>query len=182
MAYAVSLLVNSGLAEIVSERWMQLSDADVSRSMLDLGYPPHVTLVVYDALGVDVAIAALDGIFENLDQMAVTLTDVTTFGGGSGVIYAALAPSPDLIRLQAKAAAAIGEVCRPHYRTGSWTPHCTLATGVDDIDLDRAKTIIERDWRPITGVFEAAALVEFLPVTEIRRWALARPPLSTRTL
>ena len=181
MAYAVSLLFNSSLAEIVSERWMRLADADVSRSMLDVGYPPHVTLVVYDTLSADVAIAALDSIFENVDQMPVTLTSVTTFGDGSGVLYAALAPSPDLMRLQAKAAVAIGEVCRPHYQAGSWTPHCTLATGVDDTNLDRAKTIIERDWRPLTGVFEAAALVEFLPVTGIRRWALARPPHSTRT-
>jgi hypothetical protein len=114
--------------------------------------------------------------------MAVTLTSVTTFGGGSGVLYAALAPSPDLMRLQAKAAAAIDEVCRPHYQMGSWTPHCTLATGVDDTNLDRAKTFIARDWRPLTGVFEAAALVEFLPVTGIRRWALVRPPRSTRML
>jgi 2'-5' RNA ligase len=182
VAYAVSLLFNASLADIVSEHWMKLADADVSRSMLDLGYPPHVTLVVYDTLRADVAIAALDGIFENVGQMAVTLTGVATFGGGSGVLYLALAPSADLIRLQAKAAVAIGEVCRPHYRTGSWSPHCTLATGVDDTNLDRAKTIIDRDWRPITGVFEAAALVEFLPVTEIRRWALARSPHSTRTL
>jgi 2'-5' RNA ligase len=182
VAYAVSLLFNSSLAEIVSERWMRLTDADVSRSMPDLGYPPHVTLAVYDTLKADVAIAALDRIFENVDQMAVTLTNVTTFGGGSGVLYAALASSPDLMRLQAKAAAAIGEVCRPYYQTGSWTPHCTLATGIDNTNLDRAKAILERDWRPLTGVFETATLVEFIPVTVIKRWTLVRPVRSTRTL
>lgn len=160
---------------------MQLADAGVSRSMLDIGFPPHVTLVVCDTLRTDVAIAALDSIFENVDQMAVTLSGVTTFGSGSGALYAALAPSPDLMRLQAKAADAIGEICRPHYQTGSWTPHCTLATGVDDARLDRAKTIIARNWRPLTGVFEAVALVEFLPVTGIRHWALARPAHPTRT-
>jgi 2'-5' RNA ligase len=181
VAYAVSLLFNASLADIVSEHWMRLADADVSRSMLELGYQPHVTLAVYDTLRADVAIAALDRVFENVDQIAVTLTDVTTFGGGSGVLYAALDPSPDLMRLQAMTAAAIDEACRPHYQTGSWTPHCTLATGVNDADLDRAKTISERDWHPLTGVFEAATLVEFIPVAVINRWTLVRPAHSTRT-
>jgi 2'-5' RNA ligase len=170
------------MADIVSEHWIRLADADVSRSMLDLGYPPHVTLTVYDTLRADVAIAAFDRVFENVDQMAVTLTDVTTFGDGSGVLYAAVKPSPDLMQLQAITAAAIDEVCRPHYQTGSWTPHCTLATGVNDTNLDRAKTVVERDWRPLTGVFEAATLVEFIPVAVIKRWTLVRPAHSTRTL
>jgi 2'-5' RNA ligase len=181
MAYAVNLLFNRSLADAVFERWTWLADADVSRSMLDLGYPPHVTLAVYDTLRTDVATAALDRVFENVDQTAVTLTNVTTFGAGSGVLYAALDPSPDLMRLHAITAAAIGEVCHPHYQTGSWTPHCTLATGVNDTNLDRAKVIVGRDWRSLTGVFEAAALVEFTPVTGIKRWTLVRPLHSTRT-
>jgi 2'-5' RNA ligase len=149
--------------------------------MLTLEYPPHVTLAVYDRLRVDTATPALDPVFDDLAQMAVTLTHVTTFGIGSGVLYAALEPSPDLMRLHARAAAAIDEVCRPHYRTGSWTPHCTLATGVHDADMDRARAILERDWRSRTGVFEMAALVEFMPVTGIEDWTLAPRPHSTHS-
>jgi 2'-5' RNA ligase len=182
VAYAVNLLFDSSLADVVAEHWRQLADADLSRSMPNLAYPPHVTLAVYETLRLDVAIGALDRVFENVAQMAVTLTNVTTFGAGSGVLYAALDPSQDLMHLHAMAAAAIDEVCRPHYRPGSWTPHCTLATDVSDANLDRAKGILEGDWRPLTGVFEAAALVEFVPVTVIKRWTLARPPHSNRTL
>jgi 2'-5' RNA ligase len=181
MAYAVNLLFDSGLADAVCRHWVRLADLDVSRSMLNLGYPPHVTLAVYDTLSVDVATAALDRVFESAAQMAVTLTNVTTFGSGSGVLYAALTPAADLMRLHAITAAAIGELCRPHYQTGSWTPHCTLVTGLDDTNLDRSKRIVERDWRSLTGMFEAAALVEFIPVVGIKRWTLARPPRSTRT-
>jgi len=46
MAYAAVLLFNSDLAEAMSRRWSRLADAGMSRSMLDLGYPPHVTLAV----------------------------------------------------------------------------------------------------------------------------------------
>lgn len=181
MAYAVNLLFNRSLADVVSGHWQRIFDAGISRSMLALDYPPHVTLTVYDTLNVDTVTPALDPVFEALAQIAVTLTHVTTFGAGSGVLYAALEPSPDLMRLHVKAAAAIEEVCRPHYRTGGWIPHCTLATGVNDIDLDRARAILEADWRPLTGVFEAAALVEFMPVTGIKGWTLAPTPRSTRT-
>ncbi len=181
MAYAAVLLFNSDLAEAMSRRWSRLADAGMSRSMLDLGYPPHVTLAVYDVLKVDVATATLDHVFDDVAPIAVTLTDIRTFGAGSGVLYAALGPSPDLMRLHAITAAAIDEVSRPHYQTGHWTPHCTLATGLDDTDLNRAKGFVEEDWKPLAGVFEAAALVEFIPVAGIKRWALARPPHSTRT-
>jgi len=149
--------------------------------MLDLRYPPHVTLAVYDALAVDAAVASLDRAFDNVSQMPVTLTDFSTFGTGSGVCYAALAPSPDLMRLHAAIAAAIGENCRPHYQSGRWTPHCTLATGMIDAEMGRAKDFLAPDWRSLTGAFETASLVEFVPVVSIKRWPLAATPHSTRT-
>jgi 2'-5' RNA ligase len=181
MAYAVNLLFNRSLAEVIAGCWTRLADADVSRSMLNLAYPPHVTLAVYDTLRTNAAVAALDRVFENVAQMAVTLTDLKSFGAGSGVLYAAMAPSIDLMRLHAMTAAVIDEACRPHYRTGGWIPHCTLATGLSDTNLDRAKTVLERDWRSLTGIFERAALVEFIPVTGIKSWPLAATPHSSRT-
>src|SRR3984957_21208711 len=93
MAYAVSLLFNADVTDVIAAHWRRLADADLSRSMLDNGFHPHVTLTVIDTLRKDVATAALDRVFENADQMAVTLTGVTTFGAGSGVLYAALSPS-----------------------------------------------------------------------------------------
>jgi len=179
MAFAVSLLFNSEIASAISARWKRLADAGISSSMLDLKYPPHVTLGVYDELAMDAAVAALDRVFHNVDQIAVTLAGLSTFGSGSGVCYAALAPSPDLIRLHATAIAAIGETCRPHYQAGRWTPHCTLATGMTDAEIDRARSLLEQDWRSLAGTFELADLVEFAPVAGIRRWSFA--PRSTRT-
>lgn len=181
MAYAVNLLFNHSLADAVAERWRRLADTGLSRSMLNLGYPPHVTLTVYDTLDADVATVALDQVFEKVARMFVMLTNVTTFGAGSGVLYAALEPSPDLMRLHAVTAAAIGQVCRPYYRPGGWSPHCTLATGIDDANLEHARAALEEDWRPQSGFFETATFVEFLPVAGIKSWTLADPSHSTRT-
>ena len=181
MALAVSLRFDSGVADAVSVNWGRLAEAGISCSMLDLGYPPHVTLCVYEQLKVDTAIAACDRVFEAANQIAVTLTNITTFAAGSGACYLALAVSPDLMRLHARTIAALGEGCHPHYRAGSWIPHCTLATGVADVDIGRAITILERQWQPLTGVFEAAELVRFTPVVGMKRWALSATRSSTRT-
>jgi 2'-5' RNA ligase len=179
MAFAVTLLFDSEIAAAIAVRWELLAAAGVSRSMLDLGYRPHVTLVVHDG-PIDVgATVALDRVFAQTDRMAVTLTGVTSFGSGSGVCYAALAPSPDLMRLQAKTVSAMGDACRPHYQTGRWMPHCTLATDMSDLDMGRANALLDKDWRPLQGCFERAELVEFVPVVRIKSWALA--PRSTRT-
>jgi 2'-5' RNA ligase len=177
MAFAVTLLFDSETAAAIAARWELLAAAGVSRSMLDLGYPPHVTLVVHDGSVVAGAAAALDRVFAQVDRMAVTLTGVTTFGPGSGVCYAALAPSPDLMRLHARTLGAIGDGCRPHYQAGCWTPHCTLATDMSDPEMERANAILDTHWRPLQGFFERAELVEFVPVVRIKSWALA--PRST---
>src|SRR5947208_5273456 len=181
MAFAVSLLFNSEIASAISARWKRLADAGISSSMLDLKYPPHVTLGVYDELAMDAAVATLDRVFHNVDQIAVTLAGLSTFGSGSGVCYAALAPSPDLMRLHAATITALGATCRPHYQAGRWTPHCTLATGMTDAGIDRARSLLEQDWRSLVGTFEIADLVEFAPVVGIKRWPLAITPRSTRT-
>jgi 2'-5' RNA ligase len=181
MAYAVSLLFNAEMADAVSARWQRLADAGFSRSMVDLGYHPHLTLAVYDELAVEAASAALDRVFDNVERIPVTLTGFSTFGAGSGVCYAALASSPDLVRLHATIVTAIGETCRPHYQAGRWTPHCTLATGMTDVEIDHARNLLAKDWRSLAGTFEMADLVEFAPVTGIKRWPLALTPRSTRT-
>lgn len=180
MAFAVSLLFDSATSDAISARWKRLADAGLSNSMFDLGYRPHVTLAVYDDLAMDAAVAALDQVFDKLDQIAVTLTGFSTFGVGSGVCYAALAPSQDLMRLHTTIVGAISETCRPYYQRRGWTPHCTLATGMTDAEIGRASDLLKGEWRRLTGVFEAADLVEFVPVVGIKRWILAPAPHSTR--
>jgi 2'-5' RNA ligase len=151
MACAVSLLFNAEVADAVSERWQRLADAGLSRSMLELGYPPHVTLAVFDDLDARAIVAALDGVFNRASHIEVSLVGIVTFGPGSGVCYAALAPLPELHRLHETVLAAIDKTCRPHYQAGRWTPHCTLATNLPDAELERARKLLVRDWRPVSA-------------------------------
>ena len=172
MACAVSLFLNAEAVDAVSERWRRLADAGLSRSMLDLGYPPHVTLAIFDDLDAKAAAVALDDVFGRVRQIEITLAGIATFGPGSGVCYVAIAPSPELFRLHEAVLAAAGATSRPHYQAGRWTPHCTLAMDLPDAELQRVYDLVADDWRPLAGAFQAADLVEFAPIVGIRRWVL----------
>lgn len=171
MAFAVSLLLDDGLAGSVAAHWRHLADTGLSRAMLDLGYQPHVTLAVFDHLETKRAAAALDDIFRTVAAFDVTLSRIATFGPGSGVVYAALSPSRKLADLHAAVLAAIGETCRPHYQAGRWVPHCTLAMNLSDAGVQQAQALLAEGW-PRKGSFVAADFVAFAPVTGIKRWAL----------
>jgi 2'-5' RNA ligase len=151
MAFAISLLFDTRMAGAVEQQWAQLAKANISRSMIDLDFPPHVTLAAYDSLAIPAAISALDNVLIRINQMRVELTRLSTFEAGSGVLYAALAPSTDLINLHAAVETAVGKTCRPHYRAGSWIPHCTLATGVSDAGLTRATKLLGQRGVPLGG-------------------------------
>jgi len=177
MAFAVTLLFDAATTTAISMRWQLLAMAGVSRSMPDLGYPPHVSLAVYDELDVEAAVASLDRILGNVDQVPVTLTGFSTFGAGSGVCYAALRASPERDALHARVTDGIRGACKLYYQRGHWTPHCTVAVGLTDAEMDRARHVLEPDWRTLDGAFEAAELVEFVPVVRLRRWTLSfKPP------
>jgi 2'-5' RNA ligase len=180
MAFAVSLLLDADVSEVVAAHWQHLADAGLSRSMLDLGYQPHVTLAVFDHVDAKRAAVALDEVFGNVARFAVPLTGVATFGPGSGVVYAAPVPSPRLLDLHAMVLAAIGETCRLHYQAGHWMPHCTLATNLSDADAGRAQRLLAEGW-PLAGAFVAADFIEFTPVIGIKRWALGPAADVSRT-
>jgi 2'-5' RNA ligase len=172
MAYAISLLLNEAAGAPIRSIWERLAAANVSRSMVDLGYRPHVTLAVYDTLDRNAALVALDRIFADRPPLDFALTLLETFGAESGVLYAALAASDELRQLHRDVVASLSGDCRPHYRPDNWTPHCTLATGMPAAKLDATRQLLRQYWQSMPGLFAAAELVEFAPVKPIKRWAL----------
>lgn len=172
MAFAVSLLLDAASSSMIRTYWERLAAANVSRAMIELGYPPHVTLAVYDTLDRDAALVALDRVFAGRPALDFALTLLETFGTESGVLYAALAASDELRQLQSDVVTAVPGDCRLHYQPDHWTPHCTLATGLSAAKLDATQRLLQQYWQSRPGVFQAAELAEFVPVTPIKCWEL----------
>ncbi|MGO4716492.1 2'-5' RNA ligase family protein [Bradyrhizobium sp. 2TAF24] len=180
MAYAISLLLDDNAADRIRWHWQLLAATGLSRSMLELGYAPHLTLAVCDQLDVAAAEHALEQLFAGRSVIDVALTVVETFAA-SGVIFAALAESAELRQLQAEVVAALPGAVRPDYQPHAFTPHVTLATGLSPTSLQLARQLFEQYWGSFAGRCEIAELAEFVPVTSLRRWVLAPARPSSRT-
>ena len=62
-------------------------------------------------------------------------------------------------------------VVQAHYRVGSWVPHVTLASALND--PGRALSVLLPVWRPITGFMNQLDLVRFHPVEVLQSYPLS---------
>ena len=166
MALAVSLLLDAATAGAVEALWARLAEAGISTSMVDLGYPPHLTLTVIE----DESLAAV--LQRQLAQRAwgyaldLTIGPVDRFDG-TDIVW--LAGAGDSLRaLQEEVCGLVLlEQIDPHYRPDSWVPHVTLqSSGAGGA----ARLLAEGDWK--AGVKAKAVAVElarFRPVVPLWR-------------
>lgn len=163
MALALNLLFEPVVTATVRQLWLELADAGISSDMLQLGYPPHLTLLVMDD---EQHAASLTPALEKLSPLAppsVRLVDVNTFAQ-TEVVY--LGCEGDLSQLRGlhRVAAALlpEESIRSHYRPANWTPHVTLQTVGD---ASRALTLVRRRWQAgRDAVLTRLELAYFTPV------------------
>jgi 2'-5' RNA ligase len=173
MAYAISLLLDEPSASVIRRYWSVLAEAGVSRSMLDLAYPPHVTLRVHDELDAGAAAQKIDSTLAPVQNLEFSFEGLGTFEAEGAVLHALAAATSELLAVHDAIASAVSEPCRPHYEIGQWVPHCTLATDLNARALSRVRALIEPHWHKLSGRFEAIELVRFHPIE--RLW---RQPLS----
>jgi proline iminopeptidase len=163
MALALSLLFDTDASLAVRGVWSALAEAGVSSDMRDLGYPPHVTLLITDderlADRLSDGLAALAPLVPN----SLTLRDVRQFPDTPVVWIECLG---DLEKLHEAAAGLVPlESIRPHYRPGAWTPHVTLQTLGDPV---RAIDFASDNWTPgITAHPFQLELASFVPVVPL---------------
>lgn len=164
MGFAISFRSDHPSAEVIRTLWGEVERFEDEPSMALLGYPPHVTLAIYegDAVSEEQVRAALEHASRQLGALTLTFDAIGTFGDPPAVLWAAPRPSLSL----ADAHAAIHDAidprhCRAHYRPGSWVPHCTLGM---QIRADQTKAVLSfaAAFRgPIDVIFEALDCVAF---------------------
>lgn len=127
MALALSLVFDDAAVARVRTLWQAVADAGISRDMLELNYPPHVTLVVADDEGQESAMRR--ALAQGRDRaVSIRLGGVNQFAG-TPVVWLACDGGEALSTLHADIVAQLPlEGIRPYYRPGQWTPHMTLQT------------------------------------------------------
>ena len=171
MALAVSLLFDDASTRAVEGLWQALAVAGISRDMLDLGYPPHVTLVVVDDETLEAPLRRALTLADGQRVMQMRLGPVRRFEG-TDIVWLAADGGVDLVALQRQVAATVPlETIRPHYRSGQWTPHMTLQTLGD---AEAALRLVNPLWpRPGDALATRLELARFLPVEVVAGASLA---------
>jgi 2'-5' RNA ligase len=147
-------------------------------SMRELGYKPHFTFAIYDALEIDEKAASevIQSAAMGQAQLRVQFSRIRWFDGSPLVLWAEPTRSADLAGLHKAISAAIDPVhCRPHYRPGAWTPHCTLGTRIADSRREEAMAFARSFDRTIEVIFDVIDCVDYPPVRIVAARRLPMP-------
>ena len=141
--------------------------------MRALGYAPHVTLAVYDHVSEAELRAAVSITFGKHPAFKLRFNSLSQFVEPQVVFWANPDPSSVLQRAHARVHDFIDPVlCRPHYRPGSWVPHCTLATNIDPRFRAEAMALAAVPIDPFEIIFDIADCIVGMPIKVLEEIAL----------
>ena len=167
MALAINIRADNESAREIERLWNQVAMFEAEPSMRALGYRPHFTFAIYDGPEIDektaweTMLAAVTG----ERQLRIVFKRIRWFQGSPLVLWAEPEADETLARIHGAISAAIDPAhCRPHYRPGAWTPHCTLGIAIADQRRDDAMAFARAFDRSIEVLFDVVDCVAFPPV------------------
>ena len=140
MALALELGLGEDADGAVRRLWEQLeTDGVPSLATYLPGLRPHVTLVVSDdAPGLR---RCADDLRPLVEPVELELTAPGMFAAGQPFLFLVPAPTPPLVHVHEAVCRQLQRAAvdiHPHYRPGTWLPHCTLSMGVPADRMDVA--------------------------------------------
>jgi 2'-5' RNA ligase len=174
MAYAISIRSENETSRPIRELWRTCSALEDSPSMEALMYAPHITFAVYDEIDPRRLFEIVDSVFRDFESVTIRFDKLGYFEAPHALILWAAPALPSRVhgayeRIHSKIDA---ELCRPNYRPGKWTPHCSLALSVDLSRKKQALALAARTIAPFEVSFDTADCVSFLPVKVLHERAL----------
>jgi len=183
VAFALSLSSSNASAAGITSLWDELSAFEDEPSMRTLHYPPHITFAMYDTPDVteELVTVVMRRTAEGRTAVEIGFDRIRSFQGSPLVLWADPEPKHALLEMHRQIHACIDPAhCRPHYRPGNWTPHCTLATRIL-ADRDTAALAFANNFRGgVRVVFDRVDCVQYQPVTIVAEVKL--PARESRTL
>lgn len=177
MALAINIRADNASASEIERLWDQVAAFEDEPSMRALGYRPHFTFAIYDLPEIEEK-TAWEAMLRAVDGEALLRIEfrrIRWFIGPPLVLWAGPVADETLTRWHASISAAIDPAhCRPPYRPGAWTPHCTLGMRIAGAKSNDAMAFARSFDRSITVLFDIVDCVVFPPVRVVAEWRL--PP------
>jgi 2'-5' RNA ligase len=180
VALAINIRADNSSAGVIERLWDHVASFEAQPSMRALGYSPHLTFAIYDAAAIDekAAWGAMRAAVADEAQLRIEFKRLRWFEGSPLILWAEPISNAALTRIHSSISAVIDPAhCRPHYRPGIWTPHCTLGMHIADERRDDAIAFARSFDDKIEVLFDVADCVAFPPV---RLMAEQRLPQSLR--
>ncbi|WP_342360130.1 2'-5' RNA ligase family protein [Terrarubrum flagellatum] len=177
MALALCLAAGNPSAASIEKLWDAAAAYESTPSLRAVGYPPHLTLAIWETTDVseEAARAALARAVAGEQAIRLRFTRIASFDADPLILWLAPNPSPVLSRIHRAVHAIIDPTfCHPHYRPDGWIPHCTLATRIPADRRADALAFAARFDGDIDAVFDRADCLTFPPVSLIESHRL--PP------
>jgi 2'-5' RNA ligase len=149
--------------------WQAVEDAGLPSPMLELNFPPHMTLMVCQEMDLDQLRLAIKEYIATHPPLPVSFPGVGFFAGPTPVIYLSVAVNRALLDMHAN----YWRVASPHnrgesefYRPGLWTPHVTLSHGPLDEHTAKVVDTLLKANIPKYGLLRDLVIAEFSPNQE----------------
>jgi 2'-5' RNA ligase len=176
MPFAVEMFFDESADRFVHDVWTDLAQANLTSSMIDGGYRPHVTLVVFDGYTSPEFENELRFFTEKRGVFPIKLDYLGVFPRPEGVVYFGAVVTGQVLSLHGEFTRRFSPLvtgARPYYLPGSWVPHCTLAYGLSTAAIPAAVEVCSRFTLPSIAEVSKIALVEIPKHREVLTCELA---------
>lgn len=164
MAAVINICFNADHTDRISAFQRSLAQQGISDYAARLGYPPHITMVRVDEADPRLLIPAAKGIIAQLHSIRIELNGLALFGGEKPVLWLAPVPNPSLIAAQRQLCSDLEPLSvHEQSRSANWTPHVTVAAGLDQGKAVAAISALLPDFGPIAVTPSRVEVVSFPP-------------------
>jgi len=166
MGFSLNIRIGAASVSAVTALWDEVSAFEEQPSMRALGYPPHLTLAIYDTDDVseEARKNALAHAAAEEAELRLRFDRIGVFDGPPVVVWADPEPKEPLMRMHHAIHAVIdSSLCRPYYRPGAWVPHLTLGMAVP-VERRDAAMAFAHNFRGVEAIFDVIDCVTFPPL------------------
>lgn len=160
--YAVEAFFSAELEEAVKKIWHSLSDTGLDSSMISIqGLRPHITLATYSTLPVEDFKRLFDTFRQSFEPVNATFITLGAFPT-TGTCFLAPIVTEQLIGLHKhyhETFSKFQEAAHFYYLPGNWSPHCTLAIGLDNKRLIDVFAHCLKKFSGLSGTIDEIGLV-----------------------
>lgn len=168
MPFVVELYFDTSTEERICDAWKAIDAAGISDSMPKGGYRPHVSLGVCDHLETNPLAQELSTFAASVAPFRLSFPNIGIFSTSEGVVFLGVTVTEQLLNVHARFHEIFRKYAleqREYYAIGKWTPHCTLAFGLSELEIREAVKICRQIVLPTSTEVKEIGVVEVSPTS-----------------